>query len=168
MHLVKKDLTKDLKIARNFIIIGLVIILVSLYPMFLINDFPKESDLIEIKDVLIAKTIKKQNKGAKHLELTLKTHSEKLTISDLAYKKVCENCSDLKVGDSILIGILKENLDYNKVYSIKSKQKEILILKDYELANKQNNQKFIILFVFLGLTTIGLGIWMRGKIMASR
>ncbi len=163
-----KAAKKDLKTSRNIIVVGFALIAFCIYPIVLINDFPKESNLIKINDVLIAKNIKNQRRGAMQLELTLKTYPEKLQVSDLAYRRACENCLDLNIGDSIFVGILKENIIRNKIYSIRNKQKEILILEDYRLASHHNNKRIILLFSVAGLITIGLGIWMRAKILASR
>ena len=96
--------------------VGFALIAFCAYPIFLIHDFPQESNLIEIKDVLIAKNIKNKSRGTQQLELTLKSYPEKLNVSDLAYRRACENCLDLTIGDSIFLGILKENSIRNPIY----------------------------------------------------
>lgn len=167
MKATKKDYSKDLKTARGFIVVGLVIAMLSLYPMFQIENFPDESELLRIHGVLIEKKIKNQRKGAQQFELTLSGFPGKLIVTDLAFKKACDHCLDLMVGDSVSLGYHDKGIFGYVVYSIRSHQKDILKYEDLVLASRDNNHKFIFLFFTLGALSIVCGIWMKRKIQAS-
>jgi hypothetical protein len=158
----KIKFNKELKRPELTLTIGIVLIFISIFLFFRKTDILIK-DLIEIPGTFEKKPSFKhyEIKGANYYDydIKLKEYSAIFRISDWEYRSLDLNFinNEIKIGDSVLLFILKEDklltkskMNYIKTYGISSTKKKMF---DLEIRNRhyREDSRYSIIITIIGI-----------------
>ena len=137
----KKVRPSNDNLPRGMFFIGIVLIIISLYPIYKNSTLPDKSELLKTSGKVIDLIRKRGIRGADRIEIAFLNNDKKFILDDIILK----NISNYKLNQ------IKNNV-------IKINEKEIISFNEIIDIRFRNNLKYFLFFLISGLLTIGLAL----------
>jgi hypothetical protein len=162
----KKVRPSNDNLPRGMFFIGIVLIIISLYPIYKNSTLPDKSELLKTSGKVIDLIRKRGIRGADRIEIAFLNNDKKFILDDIILKNISnyklnqiKNNVILELGIDTNCSVINElSITSDNIYSIKINEKEIISFNEIIDIRFRNNLKYFLFFLISGLLTIGLAL----------
>lgn len=162
----KENLKHKNSLTRKLVYIGLVLILISFYPIYKNYKIPNKAELMFVSGKIESTEYKRDRKGSEKISVLLYNDNTKYIIDDVLLKgqkqfslKLLKDNEQISIGYENANIIAKELLiNTDNIYTLKLGNKNIINYEDTVKIRYSNNLEFFLFFLTIGIISILMAI----------